>query len=179
MTFFIGIEVDLSPFCSQVKPPFIKEPVEKHHITLLYLGKTKIPRYLLRELSPYLLCFQQFKVVLKGAIPIPSLTKPRVIAAKITYGEEKIKELRIALIDFCNKHGIKISNKYLENFLPHATFARYRGKDYVYASKIAEKILKACEKISVTTTVKELIYYEAGDRYRKIAIFPLQGLEHV
>ena len=176
MTFFIGIKVDLKSFCNEVEPPFLKEPQERQHITILYLGKTRLPEYLFKELSAFLLSFKPFRIVLKGAISIPSISKPRVIAAKVVDGEEKLKELHRALLSFCYEHKIKIYNRYVESFLPHATFARYRGKDYVYASKIAERILKRCERIAVSVIVKKLVLYEAIDQYIKLAVFPLRKI---
>jgi len=171
MTFFIGIKVNLDNFCKIVKEPFSPEPLDRHHITLVYLGKRKLPTELRTELKN--IPVRTFSIILKGGIAIPSLFKPRVLAAKVSNGKQHLINLREIVLSTLIKHDQKVEDRFLEDFLPHATFARYKGKDYIFASKVAKEILKRAENTIQKVIVSELCLYEAKEQLEIIDVFKL------
>ncbi|RLE57997.1 MAG: hypothetical protein DRJ40_01980 [Thermoprotei archaeon] len=156
MPYIVAIKVNLGPYLKYVEPPLEPEPVEKHHVTILYIGDRKLSSEVLRELSEKIGTVPPFRIVFRGSRLYPSPAKPRALAAPVVEGIEKLSRIRTIAIEVLRRYGIQPEDRYLGEFSPHSTYARIRAKPTVELVKLLEKIVKQTSRIEVEQVVKHV-----------------------
>lgn len=169
-TFLIGILAPLSSFNAFIPEDYSPIPLEQRHLTLVYLGELRDVHSVCEKLSGFQA--RPFKLVFKGLEALPSLYKPRYLAATPTpEGTVKLSSLRGALT-----HLLEAPADRYGSFRPHVSIAHTRLKPNL---DLVERVRRAVrDGASVTEEVEvaalHLLRAEGG-RVAPVYTARLQG----
>jgi len=161
-----GIRTPIEHGCSFIRLNLI--PVDKLHITLLYLGDVRA------DLSRVEIRHKPFTVLVGEMMFLPSPSNPRAVALKVIKGVEELTSLRGEIIHEVAKLGLKIEDKHLEEFVPHITIARIREKRLdVRELKEELKCLRRFRRRILVDAVE--LMDSAGGEYRTLIRWSLRS----
>ncbi len=131
---------------------------ESLHITILYIGSSKIRSNILQEVDSVLQQIPRFKIIIGPEVDIfPSLMKPRAVVLKVIDRSGMLNMIRSKIFSILNRHGIKIEDRYVGEFRPHLTVGYIRSKlDYESAIDILEIAKELLKDIRIEVIVDRI-----------------------
>lgn len=177
MPYFYGIKIPINiPRINYLPIEYVD--ADKLHVTVLYIGKSKVSRRVLDELDSKLRVFPCFKIIISNEVEIlPNIVKPKIVALKILDKSRRLRMIREIIINTLKKWSIGIEDKYLHNFNPHLSIGKFRHKvDYNVCREIIDSLERnLCEKEFQVSYVQLIDSTEA--KYLVLHVHKLSCLE--
>jgi 2'-5' RNA ligase len=154
------------------------EPVPQDclHITLVYVGKSRVKAEAILEIERNLSQIPKFRIIAGPEIDLfPSISKPRALVLKVQDPTKSLMKLRNLIMTILNKHNVKIEDRYTGEFKPHITLGHIRAKmDYNAAVELLETAQDLFKNFKIEITVDRVELIDStGGTYKVVQYYPL------
>ncbi len=185
MPYFFGIKTPLSNIdivdkINNIITTLPVEPIPREliHITILYVGKYKIPNEVIEKIEKDLINIGYVKFKITDIVDIyPNMSKPRAIVLKVEDIQNRLSKVRGIIMSRLREFKIPIEDKYIHTFSPHITIGRIRSKiDMLQVRDIVEIVSESVRGYSKIVDVDFIELIDSSDglyrTMRKIFLNP-------
>lgn len=154
-TYLIGLLAPLTSFDKFIPPQYTPIPLERRHLTLVYLGDRADPLALSKKLCT--LSLPAFTVSFRGLEPFPSASKPRYLAAvPVPRSAAVLARVRSEIADLIGR----CTDRY-ESFRPHVSIAHTRAKASPELYRVVQRAVRASSSTLESIEVRKLCLLKA------------------
>ncbi len=176
MPLFYGIK---TPIVAQLRIDYSTlstlpiEPVPQDclHLTLVYVGKSRISAEAIRDIEKAVSQVPKFRIVVGPEVDLfPSIAKPRALVLKVQDPTRSLARLRNLIITMLNKHNVKVEDRYVGEFKPHITLGHIRTKlDYSSAMELIDIVRELFKNFQVSIIIDRVELIDStGGTYKII-----------